>query len=343
MVFLRFLCLFAASSLTWPTGADATHVETAGTIVRVDPRLDALISRDATLEKIGDGFTWVEGPVWHPGGYLLFSDIPSNAVLKWRENTGTSLHLKPSGYSGSAPFTGREPGSNGLALDGKGRLILSEHGDRRITRLEPDGTRTVLADRYEGKRLNSPNDVLLRANGDLYFTDPPFGLPKTFDDPHKELPFSGVYRLAANGTLTLLTADLRAPNGIALSPTGNILYVTNADPQQPRWIAFDIRPGGTLAAGRVFFDATEWTKTYAGSADGMKVDKDGNLFAAGPGGIFVLAPDGTLLGRIVTGVATSNCAWGGDGSVLYITASTAIYRIRLRTRGVPLASAIPAP
>jgi len=305
-----------------------------GRIVRLDARLDRLVPPDAVLEKVADGFSWVEGPAWdRRGGFLLFSDIPSNSVFKWKEGAGVSLFLKLSGYAGSAPFEGREPGSNGLNFDSTGRLVLCEHGDRRITRLEADGRKTVLVDRYQGKRLNSPNDAVFKSNGDLYFTDPPFGLPRAFDDPGKELDFSGVYRLSSRGGLTLLTREIKAPNGIAFSPDEKILYVSNADPNRAVWIAFDVRNDGTIGNGRVFFDATAWTKTKHGVPDGMKVDGGGNLFAAGPGGIHVFAPDATHLGTIETGDATSNAAWGDDGSTLYVTASTAIYRIRLSTKG----------
>jgi gluconolactonase len=306
-----------------------------GKIVRLDPRFDLLVPRDAVLEKVAGGFAWVEGPVWdRKDGYLLFSDIPNNSVFKRQEGAGVSLFLKPSGYTGEAVFEGREPGSNGLAFDSDGRLVLCEHGDRRIARLEADGRKTTLADRYEGRRLNSPNDAVFKTNGDLYFTDPPFGLAKAFDDPAKELDFSGVYRLSTSGQLTLLTREIRAPNGLAFSPDEKTLYVSNADPNRAIWMAFEVSEDGTLANSRVFFDATAWTKTRKGVPDGTKVDKDGNLFAAGPGGIHVFAPDGTHLGSIETGVATSNAAWGDDGSVLYITASTAIYRIKLSTKGV---------
>lgn len=305
-----------------------------GQIVRLDPRFDRLVPPDARLEKVADGFAWVEGPVWNrQGRYLLFSDIPNNSVFKWQEGPGVTLFLKPSGYTGSAPFQGREPGSNGLAFDSAGRLVFCAHGDRRIVRLETDGRRTTLADRYQGKRLNSPNDLVFKSNGDLYFTDPPFGLPKTFDDPAKELAFSGVYRLSTRGKLTLLIRDLKAPNGLAFSLDEKALYISNADPGRAVWMAYDLKGDGTVANGRVFFDATPWTKTRKGLPDGMKVDKEGNIFAAGPGGVYMFAPDGTHLGSIETGVATANVAWGDDGSVLYIAANTAIYRIALRTKG----------
>ncbi len=303
-------------------------------IVRLDPRFDRLVPRDAVLEKVADGFSWVEGPVWNrKDGYLLFSDIPSNSVFKWQEGVGVSLFLKPSGYTGGAAFEGKEPGSNGLALDSSGRLVLCQHGDRRIARLEKDGSLTALADRYEGKRLNSPNDLVFRSTGDLYFTDPPFGLPKAFDDPRKELPFQGVYRLSTDGKLTLLIKDIRAPNGIAFSPDEKKLYVTDVDPNRAAWLVYDLKEDGTVENGRVFFDATSWKRPPFFGPDGLKVDKDGNIFAARPGGINVFAPDGTQLGSIETGIPTSNCAWGNDGSSLYITANTAVYKIKLMTKG----------
>jgi gluconolactonase len=303
-------------------------------ILRADPRFDRLVPPGAVVEKIADGFTWIEGPVWsRRGGYLLFADVPGNTVFRWRPGAGVSLYLRPSGYTGPAPFPGREPGANGLAFDPEGRLVLCEHGDRRIARLGPDGRKTTLADRYQGLRLNSPNDLVFRRDGDLYFTDPPFGLPKGFDDPGKELPWSGVYRLTPRGSLTLLTRELRAPNGIAFSPDERTLYVSNADPAHAVWMAFDVRADGNLGPGRVFFDGTAWARERPGAPDGMKLDRDGNLFAAGPGGVHVFAADGRHLGSIETGVATGNVAWGDDGSTLYITAGSVLYRVRLATRG----------
>jgi len=253
-------------------------------------------------------------------------------VYRWEPGKGLSLFLKPSGYGGTAPFEGREPGSNGLAFDPRGRLVLAEHGDRRIARLEADGSKTTLADRYQGKRLNSPNDLVFKSNGDLYFTDPPFGLPKAFEDPAKELDFQGVYRLSPSGELTLLLRDIRAPNGLAFSLDEKTLYVTDVDPGRPAWLAYDVRQDGTVSNGRVFYDATRWKKPGYGGPDGLKVDREGNLFAARPGGINVFAPDATLLGSIEIGGPTSNCAWGEGGSVLYINADKAVYRIALRTK-----------
>ncbi|HEX7330449.1 MAG TPA: SMP-30/gluconolactonase/LRE family protein [Pyrinomonadaceae bacterium] len=301
-------------------------------IVRLDPRLDQIVPANAALEKIVDGYTWVEGPVWsRSGNYLLFSDVPSNRIIKWKAGEGDSDFLKPSGYSGTKPFTGREPGSNGLTFDKEGRLVFCQHGDRRISRLEKNGTRTTLVDNYEGKRLNSPNDLVYKSNGDLYFTDPPYGLPKTFDDPEKELPFQGVYRLARDGKLTLLTTEIKAPNGIAFSPDEKKLYVS--DSARKVWYVFNVKKDGTLSPGKVLFDATEAAKGRPGSPDGLKVDVSGNIFSAAPGGVFIFAPDGTLLGRFDLGTPTGNCAWGEDGSTLFITSNTRVYRIRLKTRG----------
>lgn len=316
-------------------GVPASGGATPGSITRLDPRFDRLVPRDAKLEKIADGFTWVEGPVWHrQGGYLLFSDIPANAVYKWTPGHGVSLFLKPSGYSGSAPFSGREPGSNGLTFDAEGRLVLCQHGDRRIARREPDGRFTALADRYDGKRLNSPNDLVFKSNGDLYFTDPPFGLPGGFDSADKELPYQGVYRLSKAGAVTLLIKDIKAPNGIAFSPDEKTLYVSDVDPARAAWLAYDVKLDGTVTNARVFFDATRWRKDPFFGPDGFKVDEQGNLFGARPGGVSVIAADGTLLGTIDTGQPTSNVVWGEDGSTLFITGGTAVYRIRLTTKGI---------
>jgi gluconolactonase len=313
--------------------SDSVPPSPVPSIVRLDPRLDQIVPTNAELEKVADGFTWAEGPVWNrSGNYLLFSDVPNNRIVKWKAGERASVFLQRSGYSGSQPFTGREPGSNGLTYDKEGRLVFCQHGDRRISRLEKNGTRTTLVDNYEGKRLNSPNDLVYKSNGDLYFTDPPFGLPGTFDDPKKELPFQGVYRLSRDGKLTLLTTEVKAPNGIAFSPDEKQLYV--ADSARALWFVFDVKKDGTLSPGRVLFDGTEVSKGRPGVADSLKVDVFGNIFAAAPGGLFILASDGTLLGRFDLGTATGNCAWGEDGSTLFITSNTRVYRVRLRTHGV---------
>jgi len=304
-----------------------------GKIERHDPRFDELIPENAVIETLASGFDWAEGPVWNRRDkYLLFSDIPPNVVNKWTPEAGLSQFLKPSGYTGSVA-RGGEPGSNGLLFDGEGRLVLCQHGDRRVARLEPDGSFHTLADRYHGKRLNSPNDGAFKSNGDLYFTDPPYGLLGLDKDPNKELDFNGVYRLSADGELTLLTRDMSKPNGIAFSPDEKTLYVANSDPKRAVWMAFDVQADGTLAGGRVFADVTESVGKRKGLPDGLKVDRDGNLFATGPGGVLVFAADGTHLGTLATGEATANCAWGDDGTTLYITADMHIARVKTKTKG----------
>ena len=301
-------------------------------IVRLDPRFNQLVPADARLEKVAQGFTWSEGPVWNrAGGFLLFSDVPNNEVIKWKAGEGITVFLKPSGYTGSEPFAGREPGSNGLTFDEQGRLVFCQHGDRRVSRLEENGTRTTLVENYQGRRFNSPNDLVFKSNGDLYFTDPPFGLPGTFKDPKKELPFQGVYRFSRAGKLSLLTKEVQAPNGIAFSPDETKLYV--ADSARALWFVFDVNSEGDISKGRVLFDGNKESQGRPGVADSLKVDVHGNLFAAAPGGLLVIAPDGTLLGRFELGTATGNCAWGEDGSTLFITSNSILYRIRLNTRG----------
>ncbi len=311
---------------------------TVGSIERLDPALDRLIPREARLEVLADGFAWTEGPVWiSQGAYLLFSDIPPNSIYKWKAGEGHNVYLTPSGYTGDQP-RGGEPGANGLLLDAEGRLVLCQHGDRRMARLDapldsPEPKFVTLAERYNGRRFNSPNDAVYHSNGDLYFTDPPYGLEGNVDDPAKEIDFQGVYRLSSDGAVTLLTDELSRPNGIAFSPDEQILYVSNSDPDRAIWMAYDVQPDGAIANGRVFFDATQWVGERKGLPDGLKVDETGNLFATGPGGVLVFSPDGVHLGTIDTGQATANCAFGDDGATLYITADMVLLRIKLTTKG----------
>ena len=331
----RTFALFACAILAAAQSAQPVR-PTIGEVVRLDDRINELIAPDAKIEVLASGFAWSEGPVWvRDGGYLLFSDIPRNSIMKWSEKDGLSLFMKPSGYTGLTDY-GREPGTNGLTLDHEGMLVACEHGDRRISRLTKDGGKLTLVDNYEGKRLNSPNDLIFRSNGDLYFTDPPYGLPKHEDDPRKELAFSGVYRLSRDGRLTLLTKDLSRPNGLAFSPDEKFLYVSNSE-NPPVWMKFSVNADGTLGAGKVLYDATAAVKQgLPGGPDGMKVDRNGNLFATGPGGVYILTPEGKVLGRIDTKQRTANCAWGGDGSVLYMTADSYLCRIQTKTRGAVL-------
>ena len=305
-----------------------------GALEMNDPAFFALIAPATPIEKLASGFDWSEGPVWiKDGGFVVFSDVPSNTVYKWKQGEGVSVYVKPSGYTGKEP-RGGEPGSNGLTVDSQGRLVLCEHGDRRVGRVEKDGRHITLADRYLGRRFNSPNDLAYHSNGDLYFTDPPYGLEKNVDDPKKEIAFQGVYRLRPNGEVTLLTDQMSRPNGIALSPDEKTLYVANSDPKHAVWMAFDVKPDGTIANGRVFFDATAMVgEQRKGLPDGLKVDAKGNLFATGPGGVFVFSPGGKHLGTINTGEATANCGWGDDGSTLYITADMYLCRVKTKTRG----------
>jgi gluconolactonase len=316
--------------------AGAEKYPSFGKIERKDPRFDKLVPKDAHMEQLAEGFEWSEGPVWiKDGGYLLFSDIPRNSVMKWKDGEGITLFMKPSGYTGVVDY-GREPGSNGLTLDPQGRVVFCEHGDRRVSRLEKEGGKKTLVDNYQGKRLNSPNDVTFKSNGDMYFTDPPYGLPKNFDDPRRELAFCGVYRLGKDGQVTLLTKEMTRPNGIAFSPDERTLYVAQSDPDAAIWRAFEVNSDGTLGKSRVFFDATAWAKAgKKGLPDGMKVDQAGNLFATGPGGVHVFAADGTHLGTFDTDQPTANCAWGDDGHTLYITANNYLVRVKLETKGKP--------
>lgn len=335
---------FALAVPSGTRGDDKSAPKSMGSLERLDPAFDELVAPDAKLEVLATGHTWTEGPVWVPrqGGFLLFSDIPRNRIYKWQQGKGESVFMEPSGGTGKDAGILKEPGTNGLILDPAGRLVMCEHGDRRVSRLDSwDGkSKTTLADRYQGKRLNSPNDGVFKSNGDLYFTDPPYGRalrePKKGGEefPGRELDFCGVYRISKDGELTLLTKEMSKPNGIALSPDEKTLYVANSDPARPVIMSFPVKDDGTLGKGKVFFDAKKLAgKGRPGLPDGMKVDAHGNLFATGPSGVLVLTPEGKHLGTIVTGVQTGNCAWGDDGSVLYVMADKAITRIQTKTKG----------
>jgi gluconolactonase len=324
-----------------PLATRSTGAESTDKIVRLSSRLDKIVSTNARIEFLANSFGFIEGPIWIRQGYLLFSDIPRNVIMKWTPSGSVSVFRKHSGYPVQPP-PGTIFGSNGLTLDKEGRLTICEHGNRRVTRLEKDGTLTVLADRYKGKRLNSPNDLVYKSDGSLYFTDPPMGLPKTFNDPSKELPFSGVYRVviptqdARHGfKLELLTKALPAPNGLAFSPDEKYLYVDNSVPVRRRlWMRYEVKSDGTLANGKVFYDASR--SKEEGVPDGMKVDRKGNLYCIGPGkGIWIFSPKGEHLGTIELPQQPGNCNWGGkDGKTLYIADGTALYRIRLNIAGI---------
>jgi gluconolactonase len=308
---------------------------TVGSIERLDPRLDALVPQGATIEVLAMGFAWAEGPVWVPddrgglpAGSLLFSDIPHNLVHCWNAKDGVSVFLEPAGFTGPAAY-GRERGSNGLTLDREGRLISCEHGDRRVSRLDRDGGKVTLADRFAGKRFNSPNDAAVHSSGAIYFTDPPYGLPKQMDDPRRELDWCGVYRVTPAGDVSLLCRTMTRPNGLAFSPDETLLYVAQSDPQAPLWKVFRVQSDGTLDEGRTFFDASALLAGRKGLPDGLRVDRAGNLFATGPGGVLVFAADGTHLGTLLTGQATANCAFDAKGTTLYITADSLLCRVTL--------------
>ncbi len=306
-------------------------------IVKADSALDQIVPPGAQLEKLAGGFLFTEGPIWVPAttnhpGYLLFSDPNSNRIYRWSQDGQVSVFRTKSGYSGFNVGDYHQPGSNGLTVDKQGRLTINQHGNRRVIRVEPRGNVTVLADRYEGKRLNSPNDLVYRSDGALYFTDPPFGLPKVFDDPNKQLPYSGVY-CVKDGHVKLVSTDLDAPNGIALSPDEKTLYVNNWNDKKKVILRYDVRPDCTLADGRLFYDLTEAPGQDA--LDGLKVDQQGNVYSTGPGGLWIFSPEGKPLGLIKGSEDPHNMAWGDDdGKTLYITALTSIYRIRLNVPGV---------
>ena len=328
-----FFALKAASF-----GQNTTNFAHIGRIDRFETEINQLIPKDAKIEVLCGGFEWSEGPVWVPeennkfGGFVLFSDIPNNVVMKWQEGVGASDFMNPAGYTGVADY-GREPGSNGLALDSLGRLVLCEHGDRRISVVTKGGGKVTLADRWDGKRLNSPNDLAIRKNGDIYFTDPIYGLPQRASDPMREIDFCGVYRLERDGTVTLQYKDMSRPNGIGFSPDHNILYVANSDGRDPVWRAFPVKEDGNLSDPEVFFDSSKDDRVPRSGGDGLKVDTKGNVFATGAGGVLILSPKGELLGRLVTGESIANVAWGNDVSTLYLTSDMYLCRIQTKTKG----------
>jgi len=313
--------------------------ESPAEVIRKDPKVDEILPPGAKIEKLAGGFLFTEGPVWVPrteesDGYLLFSDPNNNVIYRWAQDGQLSIFMTKSGYRGFDIGEYGQPGSNGLTLDRKGRLTINQHGNRRVVRMEKNGQLTVLADNYEGKRLNSPNDLVYKSDGALYFTDPPFGLPKFFDDPRKELSYSGVFRVSPDGSqVRLLTTDLKGPNGLAFSPDERYFYVDNWDPERKVIMRYEVLPDGGLANGTVFFDMTSAGGEDA--LDGMKVDQKGNLYVSGPGGLWIISPEGKHLGTIAGPEHPHNFAWGDDdGKTLYLCAKTGLYRIRLNIPGI---------
>ncbi len=331
----KFICfLVIIAGLSTDAFAQKTIVyPTIGEIHREATFFDKIIPPDAKIEVLASGFQWSEGPVWiKEGAYLVFSDVPQNTIFKWKEGEGISTFMKPSGYTGIAAYS-NEPGSNGLTLHPNGQLVMCEHGDRRISILDWNGGKRTLTDNFEGRRFNSPNDAVYNKDGDLYFTDPPYGLPKQQNDPGREMDYAGVFRLSKNGKTTLLTNEMTFPNGIAFSPDEKTLYVAQSDAKAAIWKAFPVLKDGSLGKGKIFYDATASVGKKKGMPDGMKLDKDGNIFATGPGGIIVFSPDGKVLGTISPGENPSNVAWGDDGSVLYFTVDMYLCRIKTSTLG----------
>lgn len=309
----------------------AAPYPSVGQIERLDPALDALLAADAKIENLGQGFRWSEGPVWMPAQHqLVFSDVPANIAYRWRDGQGIDVFLQPSGFTGEN-YEGREAGSNGLTLDAQGRLVLCQHGNRCVARLNDDGkTFTTIVDRFEGKRFSSPNDLCFDRAGNLFFTDPPYGLPA---NTQPEIEFNGVYRRATDGTVTLISRELERPNGIALAPDQRTLYVANSHDPRPIIMAFALQADGRADSGRIFFDAKSLQAPgRPGSMDGMRVDARGNLWATGPGGILIITPAGKHIGTILTGQPTANCTFGGDdGTTLYITANMLLLRVPTKT------------
>ncbi|HEY0729898.1 MAG TPA: SMP-30/gluconolactonase/LRE family protein, partial [Pyrinomonadaceae bacterium] len=326
-------------------------------VVRNDPAIDEIVGPNPKVFKLAEGFQFTEGPVWvnKDGGYLLFSDPNANTIYKYAPNGAQDGKLEvfrtPSGYSGADVAEYGQPGSNGLTLDRQGRLTINQHGNHRVVRDENDGTQTVLADSFQGKRLNSPNDLVYRSDGTLFFTDPPFGFPKFFNDARKQLPFSGVFSIY-NGKLQLVSKDLTGPNGIALSPDEKYLYVGNwprsltgqelrkedeavneIGDKHKAIMRYEVQPDGTLKNGKLFFDFTN--APGEDGLDGIKVDQKGNLYVSAPGGLWVISPEGKHLGTIITPKHAHNFAWGdADGTTLYLAARSGLYRIRLNVAGV---------
>ena len=311
--------------------------ETIGSITRFDPALDAVIDVNTPIEVLGTGYRWTEGPAWvKEGGYLLFSDVPANIAYRWKQSEGITPFLNPSGLAGPIPAGIREAGSNGLGVDTRGRLIIADSGTRAIAALDlATKRRTILADRYEGKRFNSCNDVAFGRDGAIYFTDPPYGLTEGDTSPLKELAFNGVFRLDRDGKIRVIDDTLKRPNGIGLCPKKTTLYVAMSDEKRPQILAYPLGADGMpRAAPTVFHDFSEpLARKLPGMPDGLEVDKAGRLFASGPGGIYVLSPEGKALGLIATGKATANCAFGEDGRTLFLTSSNMLARVRLRSSG----------
>jgi gluconolactonase len=315
-----------------PPPAAEPEAPSTGSVERLDPALDGIVPQGAEIEKLATGFSFIEGPLWRADGSVWFSDVVGNVVRQYAADGTVTEVLRPGGYDGNSLPAGGFVGPNGMTFDKDGSVLLCQHGNRRIARIAPDGTVTTLVDSFEGKKLNSPNDLVFHRDGSLYFTDPPYGLPQQDDDPTKELDFNGVYRLSPTGELQVLVTDMTRPNGIAFSPDYQTLYVANSDEAKRLWMAYDVNADGTLSNGRVFADVS--AEPAAGLPDGMKVDQLGNVYGTGPGGVWIFNAEGKHLGTIAPPEGPANVAWGDDGSTLYMTAVTSLYRIKLSAPGM---------
>lgn len=303
-------------------------------IISHDPSFADLVAEDASIELLASGFSWAEGPVWDVAEQrILFSDVPNNVVHSWSDEKGLEVYLRPSGFTGVSTQS-REPGSNGLAFDAEGRLLSCEHGDRRLSILTTDGGKRTLADNYQGKRFNSPNDLVVHSSGSIFFTDPPYGLPNQGEGPERELIENGVYRWDPDGQVTLVIRDLVRPNGVTLSPDEKTLYIAQSYQPAPHIISYPLDDRLLPGKATILFDTSQLEPKLPGLPDGLKVDRDGRIWTSGPGGVTILSADGKLLGRILTGRRTANLAWGGsDGSVLYLTADHDLLRLQTKTSG----------
>lgn len=331
-----FLLLIACNNENDEGMNEKMNYQTTGAIERIDAALDSIISPDAKIEIIAEGFEWSEGPLWvEQYKMLLFSDVPANTIYKWTEEKGKEVYLKPSGYTDSIPSNCKEPGSNGLVLDSEGNLVLCQHGDRRMARMnapldKPAPAFITLADKHNGKRFSSPNDAVYNS-GELFFTDPPYGLSTQDDkDPKKETPFNGVYRVSKDGQVSIVADSLSRPNGLAFFPGGRKLLVANCDPGKPNWYLFDANPDDTTFLPKIFFSLAGYDKKLKGLPDGLKIDSKGNVFATGPGGLYILNSEGKLLGKLKLDNAASNCALSPDEKTMYITNDMYVLRFKMR-------------
>jgi gluconolactonase len=334
-IFSFFIILLACSS-SGENKEQEMKYKTIGSVMRFDPALDNILDTNAKAEIVAEGFEWSEGPLWIESQQaLIFSDVPMNTIYKWTEAKGKEIYLKPSGYTGSEPSLSKEPGSNGLTFDKNGSLVLCQHGDRRMARMDapldkPEAKFVTLADKYNGKRFSSPNDAVVNSAGELFFTDPPYGLQTQVDtDPKKEISFNGVYKVKANGEVILLVDSITRPNGIAFTSDEKKLIVACSDPAKPNWYIFDVN-GDSLTNGRIFFSAADRDRSWKGLPDGFKIDKNGNVFATGPGGVYIFNSDGKKLGLIRLENSTSNCALSPDEKTLYVTNDMFVLRVKMR-------------